>query len=80
MEVRKITRFNTRKFYDYTDHNYVTFEHIANCVSNGERVEVKDESGNDITNLTFIKALGRRADNINSIDLIGLIKEAYCGT
>lgn len=76
-EVRRICKLNTRKLYDYKEHEYVTFDHISDRVNEGERVLVTTEDGKNVTNQTLIKALGRRSDKIETKDLVKLIKKTY---
>ncbi|MCB0135660.1 MAG: polyhydroxyalkanoate synthesis regulator DNA-binding domain-containing protein, partial [Caldilineaceae bacterium] len=49
-----IKRYPNRKLYDTESKRYVTLEHIAQMIQQGEDVIVTDhESGEDLTNLTL---------------------------
>lgn len=63
-QVRVIKRYANRKLYDTRDSRYVTLDHIADLVRNGEEVKVLDNnSKRDLTKVTLAQIIYEEQKN-----------------
>ena len=75
--VRRIVRRNTRRFYDYTKHNYVSLSEIAQYIKKKEVVEIINMDGADVSNGTLLQILIKRAEALDTNQLAKLVESIY---
>jgi polyhydroxyalkanoate synthesis repressor PhaR len=74
--VRLIKRYGNRKLYDTLESRYITLEEIARLVRGGNDVKVIDnESGDDLTTITFAQIILEEEKRRSSLLSLGLLRE-----
>ena len=74
--VRLIKRYGNRKLYDTRESRYITLEEIARLVRGGSDVKVIDnESGDDLTTITFAQIILEEEKRRSSLLSLGLLRE-----
>ncbi len=74
--IRLIKRYGNRKLYDTLESRYITLEEIARLVRSGNDVKVIDnESGNDLTAITFAQIILEEEKRRSSLLSLGLLRE-----
>jgi len=74
-----IKRFKIRKYYDYQQHRYQTFEAIGKLIAMGMHVKIVDAKDEDITRCTLLKVLGIRSSEIELVKIVKLVRETFKG-
>jgi len=78
--VRLIKRYGNRKLYDTLESRYITLEEIARLVRGGSDVKVIDnESGDDLTTITFAQIILEEEKRRSSLLSLGLLRELIKG-
>lgn len=78
--VRLIKRYGNRKLYDTLESRYITLEEIARLVRGGSDVKVIDnESGDDLTAITFAQIILEEEKRRSSLLSLGLLRELIKG-
>jgi polyhydroxyalkanoate synthesis repressor PhaR len=74
--VRLIKRYGNRKLYDTLESRYITLEEIARLVRGGSDVKVIDnESGDDLTTITFAQIILEEEKRRSSLLSLGLLRD-----
>ncbi len=74
--VRLIKRYGNRKLYDTLESRYITLEEIARLVRSGSDVKVIDnESGDDLTTITFAQIILEEEKRRSSLLSLGVLRE-----
>lgn len=74
--IRLIKRYGNRKLYDTLESRYITLEDIARLVRSGNDVKVIDnESGDDLTTITFAQIILEEEKRRSSLLSLGLLRE-----
>ncbi len=78
--VRLIKRYGNRKLYDTLESRYITLEEIARLVRGGSDVKVIDnESGDDLTAITFAQIILEEEKRHASLLSLGLLRDLIKG-
>jgi polyhydroxyalkanoate synthesis repressor PhaR len=74
--IRLIKRYGNRKLYDTLESRYITLEDIARLVRSGSDVKVIDnESGDDLTAITFAQIILEEEKRRSSVLSLGLLRD-----
>ena len=74
--IRLIRRYGNRKLYDTLGSRYITLEGIARLVRSGNDLKVIDnESGDDLTTITFAQIILEEEKRRSSLLPIGVLRE-----
>lgn len=74
--IRLIKRYGNRKLYDTLESRYITLEDIARLVRSSNDVKVIDnESGDDLTTITFAQIILEEEKRRSSLLSLGLLRD-----
>ena len=74
--MRLIKRYGNRKLYDTSQSRYITLDEIARLVRRGSEVKVIDnDSGDDLTTITFAQIILEEEKRRSSLISLGLLRE-----